>query len=61
MKKMNDPIENAINGFRNGVADARIGRTDEPKLQPWAKGILYFCLAVVVAAGGLGLYVQLTQ
>lgn len=58
MNRMNDPIENAVDGFRAGVSD---GRTEKQSLQPWAKGALYFCLIVAVVAGGLVLYSQLTQ
>jgi hypothetical protein len=58
MNKMNDPIEDAVNGFRQGWKEAG---DPEAKLQPWAKGVLYFCLAVVVAAGGLVLYSQFAQ
>lgn len=58
MKKFNDPVEDALNDFRAGWKD---GANPEAKLQPWAKGALYFCLAVALAAGGLVLYSQLTQ
>ncbi len=58
MTKFNDPIEDVVNGFREGWKEAG---DPEAKLQPWAKGILYFCLAVASAAAALGLYVQFTQ
>lgn len=58
MKKFNDPVEDALNGFRAGW---KSGADPEAKLQPWAKSVLYFCLAVVFAAGGLVLYSQLAQ
>lgn len=59
MNKMNDPIENAIDGFRAGMADQRAGAAREKaQLQPWAKGVLWFCLAVAVGAAALVLLTQ---
>lgn len=61
MNKMNDPIENAMNGFRAGVTDARIGRPEKEHLAPWARKVLYFCLVVAGAACALVLYSQFAK